>query len=96
MTGSGCCHAQPDEGRARTVVPTPWRRSEVNCRCEVLNVMTGDAARDYARTHLDVVRSDGHGTTYYRCPQTGMTWAEEQAPAPYAGTVRRLRRAERV
>ena len=67
----------------------------MDCRCEVLNVMTGDAARDYARQHLDEVRSDGHGTTYYRCPDTGISWAEEGAPASYAGKVRRLRRADR-
>lgn len=65
------------------------------CRCEVLNVMSGDAALDYVRQHLDQVRSDGQGTTYYRCPDTGIAWAEEPAPDTYAGESRRLRRTDR-
>lgn len=68
---------------------------ETTCRCTVLNTMTGDAARDYIRTHLDQVRSDGHGTNYYRCPETGIGWAEEQAPSASPSDARRLRRSDR-
>lgn len=67
----------------------------MDCRCEVINVMSGDAARDYAAQHLDEVRSDQQGTTYYRCPATGLTWAEERAPATYGSNARRLRRVDR-
>ncbi|MBW3657221.1 MAG: hypothetical protein KY457_01185 [Actinobacteria bacterium] len=65
------------------------------CRCDVLNVMSGDAASDYAVQHLDRVREDGQGQTYYRCPETGTAWVEERAPDTYAGESRRLRRTDR-
>lgn len=68
----------------------------MTCRCQVLNTLSGDAASDYARTHLDEVRSDGQGRTYYRCPDTGVGWAEERAPGAYTGEARRLRREDRV
>lgn len=68
--------------------------TEVTCRCEVLNTMSGDAARDYTTRHLDEVRSD-QGVTYYRCPATGVSWVEERAPGSYTGEARRLRRLER-
>lgn len=67
----------------------------MQCRCEVLNVMSGSAARDYAVAHLDEVRADHNGTTYFRCPDTGLTWAEERAPATYGSDARRLRRVDR-
>lgn len=65
------------------------------CRCDVLNVLSGDGADDYAVGHLDEVRSDGMGRTYYRCPETGVTWASERPQGPYAGEARRLRRVDR-
>ena len=49
------------------------------CRCEVLNVMSGAVATDYARAHLDQVRSDGTGRVAYRCPQTGISWSQDRA-----------------
>lgn len=67
----------------------------VKCRCKVLNTLTGDAATDYARQHLDETRSDGQGRRYYRCPDTGIDWAEESAPGAYRDDQRRLRRADR-
>lgn len=67
----------------------------IKCRCEVLNVMSGDAAREYATEHLDEVRADAQGTRYFRCPESGVTWAEERAPGAYTGDARRLRRVDR-
>lgn len=58
--------------------------------------MSGDAADEYAHDHLDEVRSDGQGRVYYRCPETGVGWAQEHAPGAYTGDVRRLRREDRV
>jgi hypothetical protein len=51
----------------------------VTCRCEVLNVMSGAVATDYARTHLDTVRSTGNGRVVYRCPETDIGWTQERA-----------------
>ncbi len=68
----------------------------MKCRCEVLNVMSGDGVDEYAREHLDAVRSDGQGRTYYRCPDTGVGWAEERAPGAFVGGARRLRREDRA
>lgn len=67
----------------------------MDCRCEVLNVLSGDAARDHA-VHLDITRSPGQGHTYYRCPATGVGWVEESALAAYGGERPLLRRTDRV
>lgn len=68
----------------------------MTCRCDVLNNLSGDGASEYASLHLDEVRSDGQGRTYYRCPDTGIGWAEERAPGSFAGEAVRLRREDRV
>jgi hypothetical protein len=68
----------------------------VECRCEVLNNMSGDVARDYVRHHLDQTRSDGQGRTYLRCPVSGVGWVEERAPSAYGDDTRRLRRLDRA
>lgn len=68
----------------------------IQCRCEVLNVMSGAAADDYARRHLDSTRSDGQGRTYYRCPESGVGWVEERTRGPYGGDQRQLRRTDRT
>lgn len=67
----------------------------VTCRCEVLNNLTGDAAVDYARHHLDVTREDAGRVTTYRCPDTGVTWVEERLSTGYDDSTRRLRRMGR-
>ncbi|MFP5310630.1 MAG: hypothetical protein ACLGIR_13750 [Actinomycetes bacterium] len=67
----------------------------ITCRCEALNNITGEAARDYARQHLDETRSDGQGRTYFRCPETGVSWVEERPKGPYGDAGIRLRRSER-
>lgn len=65
----------------------------VACRCPVLNVLTGDAAADYARRHLEEIRRDGMGRASYRCPDTGIGWTEERPPAGYGDEPRKLRRS---
>ena len=69
--------------------------TQITCRCEVLNTMSGDAARDYANGHLDEVRSDNQGLSHFRCPETGISWVEERAPGSLIGEAKRLRRVER-
>ena len=64
----------------------------IPCRCEVLNVMTGAIALDYARQHLDVVREGAGRVTTYACPDTGVNWVEERAPHGADDSTRRLRR----
>ncbi len=64
----------------------------IPCRCEVLNVMTGAIAVDYARQHLDVVREGAGRVTTYACPDSGVQWVEERAPASVDDSTRRLRR----
>lgn len=66
----------------------------MKCRCKVLNTLSGDAARDYANAHLEVLRSSPQRTTTYECPETGVLWIEENASTAYAEGVRRLRRAD--
>ena len=68
----------------------------VECRCEVLNNLMGDGARDYANGHLDEVRDDGQGRRYLRCPESGLGWVDERAPAAYGPDQRRLRRTDRT
>lgn len=65
----------------------------VACRCTVLNVMSGNVARDYVRQHLDPDRTDGMGRQLYRCPESGLTWVEEREPGGYGDDVVVLRRA---
>lgn len=68
----------------------------VTCRCRQLNVITGDAARDYAEEHLEVTRSDGHGHDYYRCEQSGVGWVQERPRGPFSGEPLQLRRTDRA
>lgn len=65
----------------------------VLCRCEVLNVMSGEVARDYAATHLEQVRTDGMGRPVHRCPDTGIEWTEDTSASTYAAEALVLRRA---
>lgn len=64
----------------------------VPCRCHVLNSLTGDAAAEYTRHHLDVTRPHNGRVTTYRCPDTNVEWVEERAPTAYDDSTRRLRR----
>lgn len=64
----------------------------VTCRCEVLNGLSGDVARDYLRTHLKKLRVDGMGRTVHGCPDSEIEWTEEREPGGYAEDVLVLRR----
>ena len=63
----------------------------VQCRCAVLNHLSGAIAADYVRTHLESLGTAGTGRVF-ACPETGVRWADERAGA---GGVERLRRQER-
>jgi hypothetical protein len=63
-----------------------------SCRCQVLNVMSGEVAVDYARVHLREHRTDGMGRTVHRCEETSVEWLEEREPGGYADQVLVLRR----
>jgi hypothetical protein len=65
------------------------------CRCELLNVMSGAVARDYARTHLERVRVDAMGREVYRCPDSGVEWTEDGDQTGYGANVTVLRRLTR-
>ncbi len=65
------------------------------CRCKYLNVVSGDMARDYLRSHLEHGRTDGMGRTVHRCPDTDIEWVEEREQAGYGDDVEVLRRASR-
>ena len=69
------------------------RSRDAVCRCQVLNVMSGDLARDYARHHLDADGTDGMGRVVYRCPDHDVGWVEEREPNGYGDDVVVLRRA---
>ena len=65
----------------------------IPCRCDVLNTLTGRAATDYSRQHLDVLKESAQGTTSLSCPETGTTFVLEHAGGVYGGDdQRRLRR----
>jgi len=63
------------------------------CRCAVLNVMSGEVAREYVRYHLQVERTDGMGRQVHRCDESGVSWIEERRPSGYGEDVTVLRRA---
>jgi hypothetical protein len=65
------------------------------CRCEVLNVLSGEVAREYLSGHLFASRTDGMGRTVHRCPDTDLEWAEERSPSGYGDEVLVLRRSRR-
>jgi hypothetical protein len=69
----------------------------VPCRCEVLNVMSGQVARDYANVHLEQARTDGIGRRVLRCPITGIEWIEDErsSTTAYADEAVVLRRSSR-
>jgi hypothetical protein len=62
------------------------------CRCEVLNVLSGDVARDYLRTHLQHLRVDGMGRNVHSCPDSDILWTEETEQTGYAENALVLRR----
>ena len=65
------------------------------CRCDVLNVMSGDVARDYITSHLEQVRVDGVGRPVHRCGDTGIEWTEERSASGYSNDAIVLRRGSR-
>lgn len=69
------------------------RSRDTVCRCAVLNVMSGDLAREYVRLHLDPAGTDGMGRAIHRCPEAGQSWVEEREPGGYGDDVVVLRRA---
>lgn len=62
------------------------------CRCDVLNVMSGGVAHDYAAAHLTPSGVDGMGRRILRCPDTAVEWIEEREPSGYRQDVVVLRR----
>jgi hypothetical protein len=64
----------------------------VPCRCEVLNVMSGEVARDYIRTHLQHDRDDAMGRTVHRCAESKVEWVEDRSGGGYGDEVTVLRR----
>jgi hypothetical protein len=65
----------------------------VTCRCNLLNGLSGDLARDYVSTHLQRSRVDGMGRPIHICPDLQVEWTEEREPCGYAEDVIVLRRA---
>jgi len=66
-----------------------------DCRCPVINVLSGAIARDYVDSHLQPDRRDGLGRLVLRCPDLGHRWVEERSPGGYGQDVTVLRRSER-
>jgi hypothetical protein len=64
----------------------------VPCRCEVLNVMSGEVARDYIRTHLQRERDDAMGRAVHRCADSAVEWVEDRSGGGYGDDVTVLRR----
>lgn len=64
----------------------------VRCRCEVLNVMSGDVAKDYRVAHLLQRGLDGMGRRILGCGETDIEWIEERQAIGYGADVSVLRR----
>jgi hypothetical protein len=64
----------------------------VSCRCEMLNGLSGDVARDYLRTHLQHDRIDGMGRGVHTCPDSDIEWTEDNDAGGYARDALVLRR----
>ncbi len=64
----------------------------IECRCAVLNHLSGAIAADYVRTHLHS-RGNGGGTRTFTCPDTGVRWADDSGGGT-DGIIERLRRQE--
>jgi hypothetical protein len=62
------------------------------CRCEQLNVLSGDVARELRKRHLEPAGADGMGRAVHRCPDTGIEWLEEREAVGYSGDAIVLRR----
>lgn len=60
------------------------------CRCNILNTLAGDAARDYTNGHLDPETAARHrGEGRFRCPETEITWVLEHDRVNDAPRLRR-------
>lgn len=64
----------------------------MECRCDEIGEMYGDAALEYAE-HLETVAEDG-GQWLVRCPRTGVEWIKDfpSTRPPANGWACRLRR----
>jgi hypothetical protein len=67
----------------------------IQCRCSVLNVMSGEVARSYLHTHLHRDRTDGMNRTIHRCEVSGIEWVEDRREGGYGEDVLVLRRMQR-
>ena len=65
----------------------------VRCRCGVINVMSGDVARDYRAAHLMQRGLDGLGRNILGCDESDIEWVEEREPS-YGADVVVLRRRQ--
>jgi hypothetical protein len=65
----------------------------MRCACDSLVELSGDAADEYARVHLERVELDPvTWTVRYRCPDTGRVWTRDFLHGmQHAGGMPRLR-----
>lgn len=77
--------------------PPPNREAPlIPCRCRWLNTLTGRAATDYVRQHLDTVGEIREGRTRLTCVESGATFVLEPDHGVYGGDDQvRLRRSDR-
>ena len=62
----------------------------------MLNTLSGRAATDYVRHHLDIVREESDGRRVVTCPEGNATFLLEPEPGVYGGDDQvRLRRVDR-
>lgn len=76
--------------------PRPVSPALIPCRCKYLNTLSGRAASDYVKQHLDVVRDEGHGRKVVTCPESATSFLVEPDDGVYGGDEQvRLRRTDR-
>ena len=69
---------------------------EVRCRCALLNNLTGDLARDYARRHLDMLDKGEKLMTSHPCPVQVWRFGDELTMVALGDGVVKLRDAMRA
>jgi hypothetical protein len=65
--------------------------ADVDCRCRVLNVLSGALANEYLVGHLGATDTDLNRRVH-TCPTTGVQWIEDRSATQYSATSRVLRR----
>ncbi|MCZ2290046.1 MAG: immunity 27 family protein [Anaerolineales bacterium] len=58
----------------------------MNCNCQNISELEGNAALEYIESHLSKIRVDGKTwQVFYECPLTGIQWVKDYPHSEYHG-----------